>query len=100
MFTIECNDFKEHRDAGPWRSYDLHTEGSTLEELLNNAVYWQIDQDGGCLGYVSADDSIAVEYITTEYTILLDNYDPTPYCKDCGAKSNKQCKCSPTAINN
>lgn len=29
-----------------------------------------------------------------------DNYDPTPYCNACQAKSQKNCKCGPIAENN
>lgn len=63
IFNLFEADFKDHQDEPPWRSYDLETEGDTLEELLDNAVYWQTDQDGGSLGEVPADDDEAQEYI-------------------------------------
>jgi hypothetical protein len=34
-------------DDGPFRSYQLQTEGATLLELVNNAYVWEVDQDGG-----------------------------------------------------
>lgn len=70
--TIECRDFKDHEDGGCWRSYDLETFGHTLEELLENAVYWQTDQDGGSIGEVPADDAKAQEYIEAEYKKRLE----------------------------
>lgn len=36
-----------HSDDGPFRSYQLQSEGETLIELLENALIWEIDQDGG-----------------------------------------------------
>jgi hypothetical protein len=69
--NISCENFKDHEDEGRWRSYDLETEGETLEELLANAVYWQIDQDGGSLGEVEADDDHAVDYITKEFNRIM-----------------------------
>jgi hypothetical protein len=66
-YSIEAPDFMDHQDEGPWRSYDLQSEGDTLEELLTNAVYWQTDQDGGSLGEVEADDDAAQAYITNWY---------------------------------
>lgn len=30
-----------------WRSYELNTQGETLEELIDNARIVEIDQDGG-----------------------------------------------------
>jgi len=36
-----------YRDIGQWRSYELSTSGKTLSECLDNAVIFEIDQDGG-----------------------------------------------------
>lgn len=47
----------EHRDAGPWRSYEISFYGDTLEECLEEATITEIDQDGGeldCYGYEHA----------------------------------------------
>lgn len=64
-FEISFTDFKDQDDAG--RSYDLYTEGETLEECLERACYFMIDQDGGCLGDCPADDDAAVEYIIEKW---------------------------------
>jgi hypothetical protein len=48
-YSVDCDTGIEHRDSGPWRSYHLTAEGSTLEELLESAHIWEIDQDGGSL---------------------------------------------------
>lgn len=71
-YYVFCSDFKEHQDAGPWRSYDLESEGNSLDELLENAVYWQVDQDGGSLGDTPADDADAVSYIETWFAEQAD----------------------------
>jgi hypothetical protein len=44
---IETELATEHRDCGPWRSYELLAAGDTLEELLADATITEIDQDGG-----------------------------------------------------
>lgn len=31
---------------GPFRHYDLETEGTNLDELVDNAVIWEVDEDG------------------------------------------------------
>ena len=62
-YSIEAPDFMDHQDCGPWRSYDLQAEGRSVDELIESAVYWQIDQDGGSLGDIPADDNRAVEFI-------------------------------------
>ena len=62
-YAFEQLDFKDHQDAGPWRSYDLCAEGSTIDEMLDSAVYRQTDQDGGSLGEVLADDPEAQKFI-------------------------------------
>jgi hypothetical protein len=43
---------------------ELTTFGNTLEELIENAGYSWIDQDGGEIDSGIADDDEAVEYIT------------------------------------
>ena len=37
----------DYRDSGQWRSYEVQSEGDTLEELLDNCHVFEIDQDGG-----------------------------------------------------
>ncbi len=46
----------DYRDSGPWRSYELQTEGNTELELLENAVVFELDQDGGELGDIAYED--------------------------------------------
>jgi hypothetical protein len=53
----------DYQDEPPWRAFELFSEGRSVEELIESAVYWQIDQDGGSLGSIPADDPKAVEYI-------------------------------------
>lgn len=64
MKHLTVADFRDHDGPGRWRSYELYTEGSTLDECLSNAVYWLEDQDGGSMGDRPADDNDAVDYIT------------------------------------
>jgi hypothetical protein len=61
---VDVQDFKDHADEGRWRSYHLFAEGDTLEQLLDSAVYFMTDQDGGEMGEVPADDAKAQAYIT------------------------------------
>lgn len=62
-----------YQDAGPWRSYTLSAEGESLEELLDSAHIFEIDQDGGNLGDFSLSNAPnnlykeALEFITTTY---------------------------------
>lgn len=44
---IEGEDTGHCNDDCFFRSYELSTEGSSREELIDNAVIWEIDQDGG-----------------------------------------------------
>lgn len=44
-------------DAGPWRSYELYTEGNSLVELLGNATVTEVDQDGGELNCYEIGDA-------------------------------------------
>ena len=34
-------------DDGPFRSYTLQASGTTLREVLDDAIIWEVDQDGG-----------------------------------------------------
>lgn len=54
-YRYYISDFKDHCDAGPWRSYDLQAEGDTLEELLDNAWIFEVSQDGESLRDYKAD---------------------------------------------
>lgn len=61
-YCIEISDVKTSED-GRFYSFDLFSEGSTLEELINNAVYVGIDQDGGEGPTYEADDLDAEKLI-------------------------------------
>lgn len=37
----------DYRDIGQWRCYELFTSGNTLNECVDNATIYEIDQDGG-----------------------------------------------------
>lgn len=37
----------EYQDEGPWRSYELNTNGTTIVSLELNATISEVDQDGG-----------------------------------------------------
>lgn len=54
-YSVDIPDFKTSEE-GRFYSYDLYSEGNTLEELIENAVYCGIDQDGGDGPVLEADD--------------------------------------------
>lgn len=60
---IESQDLGiDYRDSGPWRNYELSTDGKTIEECIDNASISEIDQDGGELatyGYEEASHEVA-----------------------------------------
>lgn len=63
-YNIESADLGESDNYCPrWACKELSTYGDTLEELIDNAAYFFIDQDGGELDDSPADDNEAVEYI-------------------------------------
>lgn len=67
-FIIEESDFGSTTgDYGNWLGKSLYSEGNTLDELLDNATYFLIDQDGGEAGELPADDNRAIRFITSEY---------------------------------
>lgn len=47
----------DYQDEGPWRSYGVQSEGSTIDELLENAYIYETDQDGGELNCYPIDDA-------------------------------------------
>lgn len=61
-YEINIRDVKES-DDGRFYSFDLFSEGSTMAELLENAVYVGVDQDGGEGPTHEADDLIAEKLI-------------------------------------
>lgn len=46
---------------------ELQSYGDTLDELIDNATYSYIDQDGGDVATDIADDNQAIDYITDWY---------------------------------
>jgi hypothetical protein len=46
-----------YQDAGPWRSYELEAYGDTVQEALDGAYIYEIDQDGGELNLYSLEDA-------------------------------------------
>jgi hypothetical protein len=45
-----------YQDCGPWRSYGVDSFGNSLEELMENATVFEVDQDGGELNCYGIDD--------------------------------------------
>ena len=74
-YDFEFNAVSSDSDEGVWYSCDLQTMGNTLEELLDNAVYFKIDQDGGEIGDYPADDKLAHDLITEEYHFATQDID-------------------------
>lgn len=71
-FNIEITAFGEEDDSPMFVSLDLNASGDTEDEVYENAVYYRIDQDGGDLGSVEADDDKAQEYIKSFFMGLTD----------------------------
>lgn len=65
--TVEEPDF-DNGDGNEWNgrfaTFDLYAEGHSLEELLESASYSVVDQDGGEMLQIEADDDRAVEFLT------------------------------------
>lgn len=48
IFSIQNQDLGiDYQDEGPWRSYELSTDGTNVKELQENCTVSEIDQDGG-----------------------------------------------------
>ena len=68
LYDIEFIDLgASDRYEPQWSNKELTTYGNTLNELLDNASYFFIDQNGGELGDDVADDQDAINYITDWY---------------------------------
>jgi hypothetical protein len=67
LYSIEDIDFGESDKFHFFTNRQLFTFGDNLEELLDNAVYILIDQDGGEAGEERADDQGAIDYVTDWY---------------------------------
>jgi hypothetical protein len=115
-----------YEDRLPWVSYGtIVAEGNTLEECLENASVDLVDQDGGnprC-SPVEADEQwmqdLIIEKFYGEHGLTRndketigdfqarvnclhpdsEDYDPSPWCSDCGAMKRTQCDCGPRAAN-
>lgn len=65
----------DFQDSGPWRSYTLVGQGDTLEEFLDDAAIFEIDQDGGSLNDYSIFDAgnevekAAIEMIMSKFGV-------------------------------
>jgi len=69
-FNIEITAFSEEDDSPMFVSLDLDACSDTEDEVYENAVYHRIDQDGGDLGAIEADDNAAQQYIETFFKEL------------------------------
>lgn len=49
LHTISEDTGVEFADAGCWRSYELHADGYTADDMRRLAHICEIDQDGGCI---------------------------------------------------
>jgi hypothetical protein len=68
LYSIEGIDMGESSRYEPmFTSKQLDTYGDNLGELLDNATYFYIDQDGGEVGQSAADDDAAHDYIKEWY---------------------------------
>lgn len=73
---IDASGFEAPCDEGGWLSYGLIvTEGSTLQECLDNAQVDLIDQDGGEYAVREADSAGMQDAIEKEF---MAKYQPEP----------------------
>lgn len=58
----------DNTDRGYWRGADcIISEGDTLDELLDNALIYWTNQDGGEAGETEADADWCIELIQAEF---------------------------------
>lgn len=67
LYSIDNVDMGESDKYGYFTNKQLTTFGDNLQELLDNAGYSYIDQDGGDVSQGPADDAAAVNYIEDWY---------------------------------
>jgi hypothetical protein len=67
LYNIEGVDMGESDRYDRFTNRELHTFGDNLGELLDNAAYFYIDQDGGEVSQGPADDEAAHDYIKEWY---------------------------------
>lgn len=63
-----------YSDEGPWRSYHVQTEGETLGELFDAAWVYEVDQDGGDLGYYKLNDCETEEVFVAAWRIIMGTF--------------------------
>ena len=125
-FEIDCSD-RECDSFGQWANYGtLVAEGNDLDSLIADASIDVMDQDGGSLDVHRADSAWMQDLIVEKYweqngqtrnVAALEtfgdfearmaqlpcpdpgDYDPTPWCAQCGAMERARCKCGPRADN-
>jgi hypothetical protein len=84
LYSIEGVDMGESSRFEPmFTNKELSTYGDNLGELLDNACYIYIDQDGGEVATDTADDQAAVNYIKDWYNTNNCPEMEYPYEKDC-----------------
>ena len=75
----------EYRDAGPWRSYSMETEGHHHHDLIDNCTIAEIDQDGGeldCYGIWDAPYKVTREALSIIEDSINDYNEMHPGDKD------------------
>lgn len=80
---------------------EAHEElGKAYAELSVTAVQWSDKLDNPLLG---KHVTLARNLVGRSWRLLneiIDDFDPTPYCHQCGAMQKKGCDCLPIAENN
>jgi len=79
IYTLNNYIEVEYQGEGPWRSYHVESEGDNLEELLDNAIVYEIDQEGDVITEYKAkgsdieeeaEDALTEEFMTTTQIML------------------------------
>jgi len=61
----------DYQDIPPWRSYELHFDGTNLKEILETAMITEVDQDGGALRTYGVEDA-SDEIQEAAYAVIQD----------------------------
>ena len=67
IYVISEEIGESDRYSPTWTTKFIESDGDTLDELLANATYFFIDQDGGDVGQEPADDTTAYNFIRDWY---------------------------------
>jgi hypothetical protein len=87
---IEVNDLEVmYQDSGAWRSYALATFGETVDQLVENASIYEIDQDGGELNSYDLGDASGEVYDSAMSWIV---HEFEKECTEDGGKKRCTCK--------